>query len=102
MVELCPENLRWKIENQMLVHSIAGDIISNIVSIEKWKLLVIFFSKKDFFVYSSTKDICSEIYPVLNNLWKTLPVFFLLTFGFLDHCSSNSFLAFSKKSWTEK
>ena len=53
MVELCPENLRWKIENQMLVHSIAGDIISNIVSIEKWKLLVIFFSKKDFFVYSS-------------------------------------------------
>ena len=28
-----------------------------------------FFSKKDFFVYSSsTKDICSEIYPVLNNL----------------------------------
>ena len=66
MVELCPENLRWKIENQMLVHSIAGDIISNIVSIEK--LVGYFFSKKDFFVYSSTKDICSEIYPVLNNL----------------------------------
>ena len=35
MVELCPENLRWKIENQMLVQSVAGDIISNIVSIEK-------------------------------------------------------------------
>ena len=71
MVELCPENLRWKIENQMLVHSIAGVYILKLViqSVQKnesyW---LFFFSKKDFFVYSSTKDICSEIYPVLNNL----------------------------------
>ena len=62
MVELCPENLRWKIENQMLVHSIAG-VIQSVQKNESYWLF--FFSKKDFFVNSSTKDICSEIYPVL-------------------------------------